>query len=264
MIFYFSGTGNSQLIAKRIAKRTGRDLCRINDFLKRGEKLTIPDSIAKLEDIVFVMPVYGWRIPRAVEELIRRSALEEGTGVYFVLTCGSDMGNSQRYAEKLCADMKLKYKGCAELVMPENYIAMFDAPEEAEARRIIELALPQADRLAGYIERQEDFPEKRAGLMARIKSTVINPLFYKFSVKDRKFNADDRCTGCGRCAAECPVNDILMNEGKPVWQGRCIHCMACITGCPEEAIEYGTISLGKPRYRCPDMSRTEEKGNGEV
>ena len=82
MIFYFSGTGNSQLIAKRIAKRTGRNLCRINDFLKRGEKLTIPDSIAKLEDIVFVMPVYGWRIPRAVEELIRRSALEEGTGVY--------------------------------------------------------------------------------------------------------------------------------------------------------------------------------------
>ena len=127
MIFYFSGTGNSQFIAERIAKRTGRDLCRINDFLKRGEKLTIPDSIAKLEDIVFVMPVYGWRIPRAVEELIRRSALEEGTGVYFVLTCGSDMGNSQRYAEKLCADMKLKYKGCAELVMPENYIAMFDA-----------------------------------------------------------------------------------------------------------------------------------------
>lgn len=27
------------------------------------------------------------------------------------------------------------YKGCAEIVMPENYIALFGAPEEAEYHR---------------------------------------------------------------------------------------------------------------------------------
>ena len=28
-------------------------------------------------------------------------------------------------------------------------------------------------------------------------------------------------------------------------------CMACICGCPAEAIEYGKKSRGKPRYQCP-------------
>ncbi len=32
----------------------------------------------------------------------------------------------------------------------------------------------------------------------------------------------------------------------------CTHCMACICGCPAEAIEYGSRSRGKARYQCPE------------
>jgi ferredoxin len=40
-----------------------------------------------------------------------------------------------------------------------------------------------------------------------------------------------------------------MKDGKPVWGKECTHCMACIGNCPTEAIEYGTISLSKDKYR---------------
>ena len=72
--------------------------------------------------------------------------------------------------------------------------------------------------------------------------------FYSCFVSDRAFRVGEACTGCGSCARRCPVNNILLYDGKPVWCGSCTHCMACICYCPTEAIEYGRKSRGKPRY----------------
>lgn len=36
--------------------------------------------------------------------------------------------------------------GTAQIIMPENYIAMFDAPQAEEARRIVAKAQPDIDR----------------------------------------------------------------------------------------------------------------------
>ncbi|MFQ8599464.1 MAG: hypothetical protein ACLSAP_01960 [Oscillospiraceae bacterium] len=38
MVFYFSGTGNSQLAAKQISSELGDELVSINECLKSGEK----------------------------------------------------------------------------------------------------------------------------------------------------------------------------------------------------------------------------------
>ncbi len=42
MIFYFSGTGNSQLAAKLIAESIGDEIVSINHCLKEGKKKYIP------------------------------------------------------------------------------------------------------------------------------------------------------------------------------------------------------------------------------
>ena len=82
-------------------------------------------------------------------------------------------------------------------------------------------------------------------------SGPVNPAFYSFFVKDKKFYVKDSCTGCGLCEKLCPMNNVKLMNGKPVWNGGCTHCMACICSCPQAAIEYGKISAGKPRYLCP-------------
>ena len=43
-----------------------------------------------------------------------------------------------------------------------------------------------------------------------------------------------------------------MEKGRPVWGNRCTHCMACLCGCPQEAVEYGKATVGKRRYWCPE------------
>jgi MinD superfamily P-loop ATPase len=78
-------------------------------------------------------------------------------------------------------------------------------------------------------------------------------VFYPFCVKPNLFKADDKCIGCGKCAQKCPLNNISIMEGKPVWGKNCTHCMTCICYCPTEAIEYGEKSKGKPRYHLEDL-----------
>ena len=56
------------------------------------------------------------------------------------------------------------------------------------------------------------------------------------------------CIGCGQCAKRCPMNNVTIKDGKPVWGKVCTHCMACICYCPVGAIEYGKKSVGQPRY----------------
>ena len=46
------------------------------------------------------------------------------------------------YLKKLCAEKGMNYMGAAEIVMPENYIALFDAPSINATKKIIKEALP--------------------------------------------------------------------------------------------------------------------------
>ena len=49
--------------------------------------------------------------------------------------------------------------------------------------------------------------------------------------------APDECTGCGECAAICPVEAVQMTDGLPVTDtGWCIGCGVCATVCPSCAV----------------------------
>lgn len=71
---------------------------------------------------------------------------------------------------------------------------------------------------------------------------------------DREFSCDDRCTACGTCAAACPVENILLENGRPTWLHHCEQCLACIQLCPVEAIQAGTKTKDRRRYRHPAVS----------
>ena len=138
--------------------------------------------------------------------------------------------------------------GAAQIIMPENYIAMFDAPQAEEARRIVAKAQPDIDRSIAAVREGRPFPPPHDHLYDRFMSGPVNPIFYACFVKSSAFTVSEACTGCGQCARRCPTNSITLRDARPVWGKGCTHCMACICYCPTSAIEYGKKSLGKPRY----------------
>lgn len=244
MVFYYSGTGNSKYIAERIARATGDSLTSLNEKIKSGDHTPIISE----GKIVFVTPTYGWRIPRIVEKWIRNTIITGADRVWFVMSCGSEIGNADKYLRKLCDDKGLAYMGVKQIVMPENYIAMFDAPQKDEAMEIVKNAQPDISDAIDVISKGIEFSAPRCNVYDRAMSSIVNPVFYSFFVKSKGFAVSDKCVGCGKCEKLCPTNGIKLSDGKPVWNRKCTHCMACINHCPVEAIEYSNKSQGKPRY----------------
>lgn len=244
MIFYFSGTGNSQRAAKQIAELLRDELVSINACLKRGKKETFHSE----RPLVVVAPTYSWQMPRVVEQWIRETEFEGTKDIYFVLTCGGSVGNAAAYAKRLCEEKGLHFSGLALVAMPNNYVALSNTPDKAECAAILEKAGERVASLAALIQKGEPFPEAAISFKDRMNSGPVNRLFYALFVHDKGFAASDACISCGKCAQRCPLNNIRISGGKPVWNGTCTHCMACIGGCPTEAIEYKSASKGNRRY----------------
>ena len=244
MILYFSGTGNSKYVAKRTADALGDEILNLNDRIKASDT----SSVETDERLIIVTPTYAWRIPRVVRDWLRKTELRGAKQVWFVMTCGSEIGNADKYNRELCAEKAISCMGTAQIVMPENYIAMFSAPQADEARQIVAQAEPRIDRAIAAIQANQLFAPTRNNLYDRLMSGPVNPVFYKCFVKADAFTVSDACIGCGQCAKRCPMNNVTLKDGKPSWGKNCTHCMACICYCPVSAIEYGKKSVGQPRY----------------
>ncbi len=244
MVFYFSGTGNSQLVAKQIAEITGDELISINQLLKEGGK----DTFSSKRPLVFVAPTYAWRMPKVVEGWIRKTSFKGNCKAYFVLTCGGGCGNAAAYAKKLCEEKGMLFYGLASVLMPENYLAMFPTPDEPECRTIVEKAKTQVSTLAMQIQGERQFVETPISFVSRLLSGPVNIIYYPLFVHDKGFRVSTDCISCGKCAQRCPLRNIDIVNGKPVWKGKCTHCMACIGGCPTEAIDYKSKSAGRHRH----------------
>lgn len=247
MILYFSGTGNSKYTAQRISKEIKDEV--INLF----EKIRSRDfsEMHSARPWVIVAPTYAWRIPRIVQEWLENTNLVGNRDVYFVMTCGGNIGNAGKHLQKLCTAKKLNYLGCLGITMPENYIALFSTPTREKALDIIRQAEGVIDQAALMIKNGEPFPRPDITVKDKMNSGIVNDAFYPMFVHAKKFYATDACISCGKCVNVCPLSNIRLKNGKPLWGKNCTHCMGCICRCPSGAVEYGKHSKGMPRYVCP-------------
>lgn len=244
MVIYFSGTGNSRYIAKRIADKTKDEMVSVNEKIKEKNN----EDIHINEHLIIVTPTYAWRIPHVVCDWILNTNFIGVKNVWFVMSCGAEIGNADKYNRELCMQKSFHYMGTVQIVMPENYIALFDAPQNDEAKRTVENAKTDIEKIIKYIGENKEFNKPRNNLYDRFMSGPVNAAFYPLIVKSKAFHVKENCIGCTKCAELCPLDNIRIVDKKPVWENNCTHCMACINYCPCEAIEYGKKSANKVRY----------------
>ena len=249
-VIYYSGTGNSRYVGKKIAETVGCTYIDLNPLIKKEKDLQIIE-----EDVILVTPTYAWRIPRIVEYYLEDQDLSKVKRIWFVMTCGDETGNAAKYNRRFCRDIGIEYMGTCQIEMPENYITMFEVPDKEESNRIVDAADMKIREFSETIRVRKKVDDVKASLKDKIKSRNVNPIFYKLYVKAKDFYAKDSCIGCGICESMCPLNNIRLKNGKPVWGEVCTHCMACICYCPREAIEYGKASQGKFRYHIEALNR---------
>ena len=245
MVLYFSATGNSEYIAKNIAHLCNDSVISINEYMKKGEVLNLTSE----KPYILVAPVYISTIPAKVSEFIQKSTLEGNKDFYVIMTCaGSGVSASGAEAVKICKKLNLNYRGIAHLTMPQDYLMFFEVKGKEENEVIMNKAIEGVPAIAEKIINNEDLDTSKVGAAHTMSVAPVTWIFDAFCIKPKKFYSTDECISCGICAKVCPLNNITMIEGKPVWGKTCIHCSACINRCPKLAIEYGKKTIGKNRY----------------
>ena len=252
MISYFSGTGNSEYVARRIAEATNEEYVNIADCEKQSR---FRFHLKKKERLGFVIPTYYWGMPALVEDFIKKMEIltEVKHYTYCVATFGTVTGGIAIRMSKFLKKKGFPLHACFAIRMVDTYTPLFDLRDKAKNMRenaktetFIYMMMPKiVNRVQG------DF-NKNKGLF--YKASPLAKKAYNKARKTRKFKVKDNCIGCGRCADFCPECAITMQDGKPVWtKKKCSLCLGCLHRCPQAAILYGTHTEHHGQYVNPNV-----------
>jgi ferredoxin len=249
-IYYFSGTGNSLLVAKKIKEKIEDcNLISIPSIMKK-------EALAE-EVLGIVCPIYMYNAPYIVVDFISR--IKKADYIFFVFAGGGDPGTALKNITKTFNSRGLKLSALFNITMPSNYTPFGITPEEKQKEFFRRMETAVND----IVETVQSKTISIADSSTSLFNSYIHPgLLYKLGYKHiremaKSFYTDGNCNGCGMCQKVCPVKNIEMKDKKPVWNDKCEQCYACLQWCPNESIQYGKKTAGIKRYHNPNIKVQE-------
>lgn len=261
MIITFSGSGNSLLVARGLQTRLfpeGDPAA--NLVILEGETLLHPERqllrADEKEQVIWVFPIYCWGVPPIVLRFIDKVRFKGAeTAIHqMVCTCGDDMGRADDQWRQHIGRRGWTPRAVYSVIMPNTYVCMkgFDV-DPAELRDSKLAAVPaRLDDIVASIRRGFGGDDLTRGSMAWLKTNIEGIWFRAFKMSPLPFSADpEKCTSCGLCSRNCPLENITMKDGHPQWGPLCAMCLRCYHRCPVHAISYGHTTDNKGQYRAP-------------
>ncbi len=280
-LYYFSGTGNSLAVAQDLAEKTDGRLRSIPSMMDHASIALDADAIG------LVFPVYHKSIPLILKRFVEKLEGLEGTYLFAVCTYGDTVGLAMKHLAQLVASRGGHLAAGLGVHLPYNYLtpspvlkdffssftlreiplekqqALFAEAQEKVAKiaafinaresGTFELTSDALTRLADRFGLEETLGKAVWLKVAGVEAPPDRPFMESRQAMDRGFWVDEKCNGCGICSRICPVGNIRMSEGKPVWQHHCEQCFACLQWCPQEALQFGSKTAGGKRYHHPEV-----------
>jgi len=288
-IYYFTGTGNSLVVARDIVEKTNGTLISVPSVMDKGDIRTDADMIG------IAFPVYyaslgGSGIPLIIERFVRK--LKDLSSKYLFAVCthsgipGDTIENLGRIIKSQGGElsvgfgvqMSIPYSAGDKIkhALFHRELKVDSLAENEKRQELFASWTRKLNIIQGYIDARE---KGKMETRSTVTKAILAPMlvlqkqatlsrYRKLSnssnqsldelipLADRSFCLDERCGGCGICARICPVGNIKMIDNKPVWQHHCETCYACFQWCPKEAI-YGSIVEYEKRYHHPNVKITD-------
>lgn len=244
-ICYFTATGNSLYVAKRI----GGTLLSIPKLMKENE-ININDDVVGI-----VAPVYAGNSPEMVRKFIKKAKIKTDY-LFFIYTYGMSYSVAKVNAISTINELGLNLDYINVVKMVDNYLPGFDIKKQIESayEKNIE---GQIDNICNDISSRKK-NVKKLTLIQKVAQLFVNNtmgkvLFDKNAAK--KYVVDNNCILCGTCVKVCPANNISVND-KVFFADKCEVCYACIHNCPKKAIHV-KLERSTERFRNEHIELSE-------
>lgn len=233
-ILYFSSTGNSLYISKKIKEKLGGEIKYIPNYKEDG-------SI--FENIIIVAPIYSFGLPIPTFNLLKQ--LNKKSKIYVIQNYGGMVLNANALFYKYAKENNLNIKSIYTLKMPENYTLVMSPPKFFQ-KSILNSANQRIDKILKNIENYKfKIPKDKSKYENIYLKNKSN-----WHLISSYFSVTDKCTKCQHCINICPTDNITLQNGKIVFKDQCIACLSCFHRCPNKAIIYKNKD-NKKRYINP-------------
>ena len=237
---YFSPTGGTKKVADAVASGWGEAFTPV-DLLRGDEEITFT-----AEDICLVaVPSYGGRVPAPVADHLGKW---DGNGARAVLIAV--------FGNRAIDDTLLEL---SDLLTAAGFhcIAAMEAVAQHSLMAQFGKGRPDADdlsQLQGYAQQIRTALEGGT-LPAELHLPGSRP-YREYHGVPLKPSVANGCIACGKCAAECPVGAIPLNNVRTTDRKKCISCMHCVAICPKHVRHVSrlmtTVASTKMKKTCSD------------
>jgi len=225
MVFYFTATGNSMYVAKKLD----------TDIISIPQVMHSENPEFEGESIGIVCPVFCNRLPQLVVDFMKKAKFKTEY-LYMILTYGNRHGGAAGFTERIVRnECGIKVDYIRNILMVDNYLPVFDMNDQAAIDKHVDEQIAAA--IHDIAKRKKEIPElslkERFGHAVFMRFNKIMPSFNN----GEQITVTDRCDGCGICAKVCPLGLFYVENGKANRsENTCAFCLACAQNCPSKAI----------------------------
>ncbi len=238
-IYYFSGTGNTELVINMFKEEFLKleynvDLIKIEDVLKNGLKI----ETEKYDFVGIGSQVIGFGAPNIVKEFIKRLPKGNGIKAFVFRTAGGVAPINYNASKPMIRKLAKKgYVVFHERVfsISSNWVAAFDD-------EVIKQLYIATGKKVAIMCKQIIAGHKRiltTGVSLKVGMELAMPIFsWSLRLVGKDLIINKSCSHCGLCVKKCPAENIYKKSGKIKFKFSCNSCMRCVYSCPQKAIGF--------------------------
>lgn len=248
-LYYFTGTGNTLYIVKRLSEHLPEVTVKsVVPLIRNKDKVSPKGKIVGL-----CYPNHAGHLPIPMKMFLNRLHLKGNEYVFAICNSAFSRSFSPDDINKILRISNCELGAYFNVEMPDNHTVVnknYVPQSNDDWRRCEEEADRELVRIREAIINQKVQIEKDkrpAPFPIWIDKTLRPLIFYLIQrhpsmVLKNALYADEKCIGCRTCERICPAYRISVNEGVPFFDFKktCFGCYGCVNLCPQEAVQVGS------------------------